>query len=64
MTVLNENEHDHKYSWLSFIEFQEMLCRIALVSVNSTEGIVTQVHLLVQLLYTQQYEQAIWNEEE
>lgn len=48
MSIWNEHENGDKYHWLTFIEFQEMLCRIAHVAVNSGEGVAQQVYALVE----------------
>lgn len=34
MTVLNEHRNMKKYSYVVFVEFLEMLCRIAIVCVK------------------------------
>lgn len=47
MSIWNEHDDNDKYLYLHFVEFQEMLCRIANGAVNTGEDIEVKVYLLV-----------------
>ena len=34
MTIMNEQDEMNKYEHLNYVEFQEMLCRVAMVGVK------------------------------
>ena len=62
MTVLYENKSMKKYDFLKFIEFLEMLCRIALQCVPIVDTIEVKVYELLELIYYRRYDDEIWNE--
>lgn len=64
MTVLNEDDHMNKYQHLNFVEFQEMLCRIAIVSNKAALVIADKVYRWLEILYNQRYEQDVWTAED
>ena len=59
MTVLDEHQNMGKYSYLTFVEFLDMLCRLNIVGVSMEN---TQDHkcqfflgLIFQMMYSQDY---------
>ena len=51
MTVLQEPTNMSKYSWLSYVEFLDMLCRIAIVGITQADTLDYKTHSLLQLIY-------------
>ena len=51
MTVLNEHRFMKKYFYLLFVEFLEMLCRIAMVGIKISETVDYKVFLLLDILF-------------
>ena len=51
MTVLDEHKNMSKYDYLHFIEFCDMLCRIAIAEVNVKDTIEYKVYCLMDLLW-------------
>ena len=45
----------NRYLYLSFIEFQEMVCRLAVVVITEQDTLDYNVHLLMSILYEQLY---------
>ena len=63
MTVIDEFKSMNKYSYLVFVEFLEMLCRIALI--HYQEGnIEYKVYRLLLALWNSRYGQGIWEPHE
>lgn len=62
MTVIDEDSNTQKYSKLVFIEFLEMLCRVAIkVCPNDTEGmsIERNIYELIKILYLRRYDTGV-----
>lgn len=55
MTVLNENKFQKKHTHLLYIEFLEMLCRVAHQINPEPIEIAQKVHFLLDKLYTRRY---------
>jgi len=64
MTILNEEYNRKKYTWLHFVEFLEMLCRIVIICVTKENTIEHQAHFLLELIYNDFYEKGYLSEEE
>ena len=39
MTIIDENKSSKKYEYLEFVEFQEMICRIAIYTFPFEESV-------------------------
>ena len=50
MTILNEESNMKKYEWLHFVEFLEMLCRIAIVAITKAATVEYKVESLLQIV--------------
>ena len=51
MTVINESEDLMKYEYLLYVEFLEMICRIALVGIQMEDLIEYRVQRLLEIIY-------------
>ena len=47
MTVLDEDNNINKYTYLHFIEFLDMLCRVAITCINLPDVIEMKVYILI-----------------
>ena len=56
MTVLNELTNMNRYKSLNFVEFLEMLCRIAIVAITKVDTLDYKTHLLLELIYNKFYD--------
>ena len=56
MTVIDEANKSKKYEHLLFVEFLDMLCRMAIVAITMSDLIEYKVHLLLEILYGKYYE--------
>ena len=65
MTVLDEEEDSMRYHSIAYVEFLEMLCRVAIrvYPDNSGQGRTTPVHLKVENLLQKIYD-FMWNDQE
>ena len=63
MTILDENQNINKYTYLSFVEFLDMLCRIAIICVSSEEPLHQRLQRLLQLLYNKMYKNGSLDED-
>jgi len=58
MTVINETIPGvklKKYENLYYVEFLEMICRIAIVGITMQDMLEYKVHLLLEIMYESQY---------
>ena len=57
MTVIDETipSKIKKYEYLVYVEFLEMICRIALVGITIQDLVEYKVHMLLELIYNKQY---------
>ena len=57
MTVVDENAKNklQKYNYLVYVEFLEMICRIAFVALQIQDLIEYKVELVLEILYNEQY---------
>lgn len=60
MPVPDEEQHSNKYHYLHYIEFLEMLCRLALVGFDKPEPIEFKVYWLLELIWAHNVEQGFW----
>ena len=51
MTVLDENKNINKYTHIHYIEFLDMLCRIAINCILLKDTIEEKVYLLLTILW-------------
>ena len=51
MTVLDEDKNVNKYTYLYFIEFLDMICRVAITCITIIDTIEEKVYCLLKLLY-------------
>ena len=56
MTNLDEYANINKYKRLDFIEFLDMLCRIAIVGVTTVDTLDYNTHFLLELIYTNMHQ--------
>jgi len=56
MTVLDEDKRMKKYEFLAFVEFLEMLCRLALVGITMQDTVEYKVHLLLEIIWARMLE--------
>ena len=63
MSVVDENTPTRlqKYDYMLYVEFLEMICRIALIGLNISDLIEYKVELLLEILYNQQYKLKFMN---
>lgn len=54
MTITHESTMMAKYTYLIFIEFQEMLCRLAYVGIRDVENIEFKVFVLLEYIWDHQ----------
>ena len=59
MTVLDEVDNMEKYCYLTFVEFLDMLCRIALICTKVPDTIESKVQLVIEILYTKMYSEGV-----
>ena len=55
MTVLNEETHMKRYLKINFVEFLEMLCRIAIVGLDVQDTLDYKTYTLLELIYNKYY---------
>jgi len=56
MTVLDEANKIEKYEYIVFVEFLEMLCRIAIIGIKIQDLIEYKVHLLFEIIWDKMIE--------
>ena len=61
MTIIDENKNMNKYNYLLFVEFLEMLCRLALILFKEHDTVENKVFYLLKIIYDHQYEKGKWN---
>ena len=61
MAVLDEINKMQKYDYLLFVEFLDMICRIALVGVGIDDSVEYKVNFLLEILYRKYYERKEMN---
>ena len=64
MTVLDEKSarERKKYDSIAFVEFLEMLCRIAIISFKFKDIIEVKVYHFLHMIYEYRYTKGKWNE--
>ena len=55
MTVLNEHKKMHKYDYLTYVEFVDMLCRIVIIGVTREDTVDYKAHFLLEIIYGKLY---------
>ena len=57
MTVADEIGRDSvlKYVYLYYVEFLEMLCRVAIVAITIDDTLEYKVELLIEIMFDEQY---------
>ena len=55
MTVIDETKIN-KYVHLVFVEFLELICRVALVGLDVEDLIEYKVHMMLEIIYKKQYD--------
>ena len=63
MTILNEARDAKKYDYLTYVEFQEMLCRIAIVGLDPDEvpePVAWKVQHVMEFIWDMYQERGIW----
>jgi len=51
MTIINESTQEAKYSYLEFVEFQEMLCRVAILGFDDIYAVEFKVFMFIDLIW-------------
>ena len=51
MTVMEEPENIKKFEYLLFVEFLELICRIAIIGIKVRDLIEYKVYLLLEIVY-------------
>ena len=51
MTVIDEVKSVDKYHYITWVEFLDFTCRIAIVGITMQDMIDYKVHLLMEILY-------------
>ena len=64
MTVIDEVGNMKKYEYLSFVEFLDFLCRIAIVGIIAEDLIEYKVQSLLQMVFTASYKDGSMNEKD
>lgn len=63
MTITQENKLMTKYSYLIYIEFQEMLCRLAYLGLRDIEKVEFKVYFFLEMIWEYQMnENAKWQD--
>ena len=57
MTIINEDKNMEKYYYLVFVEFQEMICRLAHYAFKDIETIQYKVYYFLKILWDYMYSQ-------
>ena len=55
MTVLDESRHLSKYGYITFVEFLDFICRMAIECITMVDTIEYKVQALLELLYKHLY---------
>ena len=55
MTVIDEDENMVKYEHILFVEFLDMLCRIAIIGITMRDLLEYKVYLLLEIIYKKAY---------
>lgn len=55
MTVLDETNNMKKYGYLTFVEFLEMICRVAVSAIAEQDVVESKVHALLKIIYEHRY---------
>lgn len=65
MSVIDEFKHEKKYSYLLFVEFQEMICRASIVGFDGLmfDTIEFMVYYFLDYLWEYQYSKGFWKPE-
>ena len=61
MTVRDEQKNLGKYYYLTYIEFIEMMCRLALEGAMFKEPVEYKVNFLLNIIYEKMYADHTWN---
>ena len=64
MTVLDETKNMAKYQSIEFVEFCEMLCRIAIISIKIPNSIDYKLELLLKLIFDKYYDNEVLDKSE
>ena len=64
MNVMDEQNKMNKYEHLLFVEFLEMLCRVALVALNIDDLIEYKVLYLMDNIYSEMYKRKKMSEKD
>ena len=64
MTVLNEQRGLQRYGYLVFVEFLDMICRLAQHTIKITDTIENKVYEMLSYIYMDRYKAGIWSEDE
>ena len=51
MTVLNEPTNMKRYRWLNFVEFLDMVCRIAIIGITEVDTLDYKTQILLGVVY-------------
>ena len=51
MTVLNEYKNMNKYFYLVFVEFQELVCRLAIVCQSEVDTVEWKVFIFLDMIF-------------
>ena len=60
MTVLDEHTNIKKYSYLRFIEFLDMLCRVAITMISKDDTLDYNTHFLLELMWVKAIEKGVF----
>ena len=61
MTVMNESKNMDKYHYLVFVEFQEMMCRLAHYAFQDLETIDYKVYWFLKVMWESMYAKGVWD---
>jgi len=61
MTIIDENKNSKKYDFLEFVEFQEMICRVAIYTYPNEESVENCVFAIFYEFWQHFYDQGIWD---
>ena len=56
MTVLNEITNMKRYNHINFVEFLDMICRIAIVALDDEETTDKKTHKLLGIIYNKYHD--------
>ena len=55
MTVLDEINNTKRYDYINFVEFLDMLCRVAIIGITEVDTLDYKTYKLLGIIYNRMY---------